>query len=127
MPFSTYAANATYNAWLRNTGFTPPVTVYAALYTTDPTVADVGTEVTGTGYARVAVTFGAPSGGSGSDTAEVAFGTVGTTWGTIGWVGMRDAASGGNLILFGPLSAPVTPAIGEVPRFKVADLLAAVA
>ena len=59
--FSNYLENALINAVLRNTSYTSPTTVYVSLYTTDPTDADSGTEVSGGLYARTAVTFGAPS------------------------------------------------------------------
>ena len=41
--------------------FTPPAALYIALYTTDPTDADTGTEVSGGGYARAPVN---PNGGA---------------------------------------------------------------
>ena len=49
---SNYLENALVNAVLRNTSYTSPATVYLALYTSDPTDADAGTEVSGTSYAR---------------------------------------------------------------------------
>ena len=61
---SNYLENALINVTLRATGYTAPTTVYVALYTSDPTDADTGTECSGTSYARQAVTFGAPSNGS---------------------------------------------------------------
>lgn len=45
---SNYLENALINATLRNTSYTSPATVYLALYTSDPTDADSGTEVSGT-------------------------------------------------------------------------------
>jgi hypothetical protein len=50
---------------LRNTTYTAPATVYVSLWTSDPTDAGSGTEVStsGTSYARQSVTFGAPSNG----------------------------------------------------------------
>jgi hypothetical protein len=42
----------------------PPASLLAGtLYTSDPTPADLPTEVSGNGYARVQVTFGAPTAG----------------------------------------------------------------
>ncbi len=51
---SNYLENALINATLRNTSYTSPTTVYVALYTSDPTDADSGTECSGTSYARQA-------------------------------------------------------------------------
>ena len=60
---STYLENALINATLRNTTYTSVATVYVSLWTSDPTDAGSGTEVSGGSYARQAVTFGAPSSG----------------------------------------------------------------
>jgi hypothetical protein len=62
--------------FLRNTSYTSPATVYVSLYTTDPTDADSGTEVSGGSYARTAVTFGAPSNGVSTNSADVTFPTA---------------------------------------------------
>jgi len=60
---SNYLENALINATLRNTTYTSVATVYVSLWTSDPTDAGSGTEVSGGSYARTAVTFGAPSNG----------------------------------------------------------------
>lgn len=57
---SNYLENALLNAVLRNTSYTSPSTVFVALYTSDPTDAGSGTEVSGGSYARKSVTFGSP-------------------------------------------------------------------
>jgi len=59
--FSNYLENAFINAALRATNFTAPTTVYVSLYTSDPTDADSGTEVSGGSYARTSAAFDAPS------------------------------------------------------------------
>ena len=69
MPMSNYLANAVANAALRNTSYTSPSTVYAALYSTAPTPSTSGTELTGNGYARVSTTFTSPTNGASSTTA----------------------------------------------------------
>jgi hypothetical protein len=72
---SNYLENALINATLRNTSYTPPTTVYVALFTSDPTDAGSGTEVStaGTSYARQSATFGAPSNGASVTTADITF------------------------------------------------------
>ena len=70
--FSNYLENAIINAVLRNTSYTSPTTVYVGLFTNDPTDADAGTEVSGGSYARVSVTFGAPSNGVSTNSAVLA-------------------------------------------------------
>ena len=78
--FSNYLENALINAVLRNTSYTSPTTVYVSLYTTDPTDAGSGTEVSGGSYARIAVTFGAPSNGVSTNSADVTFPTCTSSW-----------------------------------------------
>lgn len=105
---SNYLRAALLNATLRNTTYTSPATVYLALYTSDPTAADSGTEVSGGSYARQAVAFSAPSGGATDNSAQLDFPKATADWGTITHFGVRDAASGGNLLFFGALAASKT-------------------
>ena len=115
---SNYLENALINATLRATTYTSPTTVYVALYTSDPTDADTGIEVTGGSYARTAVTFGAPSNGVTTNSGDVTFPTATGSWGTVGWIGLRDASTSGNLLYHTPLdvSKPITS--GDI--FKIA-------
>ena len=115
---SNWLENALINATLRNTAFTSPATVYVGLYTTDPTDANTGTEVSGGSYARTAVTFGAPSNGVTTNSAAVEFPQATGSWGTVGWIGILDAASGGNLLYHTALDASKTIASGDI--FKIA-------
>lgn len=101
---SKYLKNALINATLRNVPYTPPVTTYVALYTSDPTEDDTGAEVTGGAYARQPITFTAPTTGSTNSTANVQFTQATANWGTITHVGIRDALTGGNLMYFAPLT-----------------------
>ena len=59
---SNYLENALINATLRNTTYTSVATVYVSLWTSDPTDAGSGTEVSGGSYARTAVSFATASG-----------------------------------------------------------------
>jgi hypothetical protein len=119
---SNYLENALINATLRNTAYTSPTTVYVALYTTDPTDADTGTEVSGNGYARQSVTFSAPSNGATSNSAAVEFPQATGSWGTVAYIGLRDASSGGNLLYHTPLDASKTIATGDVFRIAIGSL-----
>jgi len=115
---SNYLENALINATLRNTGYTSPTTVYLALYTSDPTDADTGTEVTGNGYARQSITFGSPSNGVSTNSAAIEFPQATGSWGTVAYIGIRDALTTGNLLYHTALDASKTIATGDV--FKVA-------
>ncbi len=119
---SNYLENALVNATLRNTSYTSPATVYVALYTTDPTDADTGTEVSGNAYARQSVTFSAPSNGATSNSAAVEFPQATGSWGTVAYIGLRDASSGGNLLYHTPLDASKTIATGDVFRIAIGSL-----
>ena len=115
---SNFLENALINATLRNTSYTSPSVVYLGLYTSDPTDADTGTEVSGGSYARQAITFGAPSNGVTSNTAAIEFPQATANWGTVGWIGIEDALTGGNLLYHSPLDASKTIQSGDI--FKVA-------
>jgi hypothetical protein len=119
---SNYLENALVNATLRNTSYTSPTTVYVALYTTDPTDADTGTEVSGNGYARQSVTFSAPSNGATSNSSAVEFPQATGSWGTVAYIGLRDASSGGNLLYHTALDASKTIATGDVFRIAIGSL-----
>jgi len=115
---SNYLENALINATLRNTTYTSPSTVYVGLFTTDPTDAGTGTEVSGGSYARVAVTFGAPSNGVSTNSAAVEFAQATASWGTVTHIGILDALTTGNLLYHTPLD--VSKAIDNGDIFKIA-------
>ncbi len=119
---SNYLENALINATLRNTAYTPAATVYVGLYTSDPTDANTGTEVSGASYARVAATFGAPSDGASSNTAAIEFAQATTEWGTVGWIGILDASTSGNLLYHSPLDAAKLIEIGDVFKIAIGNL-----
>ena len=115
---SNYLENALINATLRNTSYTSPATVYMGLYTSDPTDANTGTEVSGGSYTRTAVTMGAPSNGVSTNSAAVEFPQASGSWGTVGWIGILDASSSGNLLYHTALDTSKTISSGDI--FKIA-------
>ena len=115
---SNYLENALINATLRNTSYTSPTTVYVALYTTNPTDADTGTEVSGGSYARQSVTFGAPSNGASTNSTDVEFPQATASWGTVAYIGLRDNSSGGNLLYHTALDTSKSIDSGDI--FKIA-------
>ena len=116
---SNYLENALVNATLRGTTFTAVATPYIALFTSDPTDANTGTEVSGGSYARTAVTMGSPSNGVSTNSADVTFPTATASWGTVGWIGINDALSGGNLLYHSPLDTSKTIDTGDI--FKISS------
>jgi len=119
---STYLANKLLDHTLRNVAYTPPTAVYVALYTNNPTASGTGTEVSGGGYARQQVTFNASSGGVITNNADVVFPTATASWGTVTYVGIRDAATGGNLLYFAPLSVSKTIDAGDQLKIPAEQL-----
>jgi hypothetical protein len=114
---SNYLENALVNATLRGTAYTAPSTVYIALYTTDPTDGDTGTEVTGGAYARVSATFSAPVNGATSLAANVTFPQATAGWGTVTHIGIRDALTGGNLLYHTAMTTPRAILSGDTLGF----------
>lgn len=115
---SNYLEDALINATLRNTSYTSPATVYMGLYTSDPTDANTGTEVSGGSYTRTAVTMGAPSNGVSTNSAAIEFPQASGSWGTVGWIGLLDASSSGNLLYHTALDTSKTISSGDI--FKIA-------
>jgi len=116
---SNYLENALINATLRATTYTSPATVYVALFTTDPTDANSGTEVSGGSYARTAVTFAAPSNGVTTNSADVTFPTCTLAWGVVSHIGIYDASTSGNLLYHTPLDASKTVDAADI--FKISS------
>jgi hypothetical protein len=119
---SDYLEDALVNAVFRNTSYTSPATVYAALFTSDPTDANVGLEVTGGGYARQSVAFDAPSNGAIDNTSDITFPTASASWGVVTHMGIFNAATSGNLLVHGQLTAPKTVGSGDIFKFLAADI-----
>lgn len=119
---SNYLETAIVNAVLRNTTYTSPTTVYVALFTTDPTDANTGTECTGASYVRKSMAFGAPSNGVTSNSSAVEFDQATTSWGTITHMGLYDASTSGNLLFHGSLTASKVIDTGDVFKFASAAL-----
>jgi hypothetical protein len=93
---------------LRNTAYTPATKVYVGLYTSDPTDAKTGVEVSGGAYARQEAAFDASSGGATANSADVTFPVATASWGTVTHLGLLDASMAGNLLLHGELNTART-------------------
>lgn len=89
------------------TGDTP----HLALYTSNPTAADVGTEVTGGSYARQPITFGSITSATISNTGALTFTSLPTA--NITHWGIRDALTSGSLKAFGAFPATIAAVSGD--------------
>ena len=119
---SDWAENAALD-WLMG-GATPsrPSARYLALFTAAPNDAGGGTEMSGGGYARQAVTCGASSGGACSNTNAPAFTISGVDPAAFTHIGIFDALTTGNLIWHGPLTASKDLGDGDTINFAVGEL-----
>lgn len=100
--------------------------LFVALYVSDPTESDTGTEVNGANYARQKITFG-PVGTSGSkslvsNTGVITFPQAGGSWGTITHFAVRDAETGGNLLVYAPLSVSKNIGSGDRMEFPIGGI-----
>lgn len=108
--------------------YTPPATLYFALYTAAPTDSGGGTEITGNGYARAAITnnttnFGAATGSGKTNASPVIWPIPTASWGTAVALGVFDAASGGNLLYWGLLTTNRLINLGVAPRIEIGGLV----
>lgn len=97
-----------------------PTTWHVALFSTAPSDAGGGTELTGGGYARQSATFTVTD-NLVANAAELNFVST-ADWPNITHVGVFDAATGGNLLLHGALASARNPNAGDTVRFGVAQL-----
>jgi hypothetical protein len=106
------------------------IPTWVSLHTAEPDP-DTSTlnEVTGAAYARqqVAATDWNTPAASASDTAVVVtFPAAGASWGTVTHVGIYDAATAGNILLWGPIGVPRTIGPGDSITFPIGNLTATV-
>lgn len=127
--FSDYLENAIFNATLRGGSHTGGA-VFAALFTTNPTDAGTGSELTDTAYVRqrahttvASDGFTAPNNGSGSNTRNLVFPAISNTQVTITHWGLFDAQTGGNLLYHAPLTNPKTLDPSDVLSFPIGSLI----
>ena len=96
-----------------------PSAVYLGLSTASLNDDNSGTELSGSGYTRKAITFAYASSGSIANHSSVEFPTATGSWGTVSHFGIYDASSSGNLLFHGAFSASKAIASGDI--LKVAS------
>lgn len=104
-----------------NDAVTRPTAWYLALFTSDPTDAGTGTELSGSGYTRKAVTFSV-TGDTATNTGAVEFDAATASWGTVTHVGVFDASTSGNLIAHSALTTSKAVSAGDILRVPAGDL-----
>lgn len=99
---------------------TRPTSWYLGLFTSNPGEGG-GTEISGNGYTRKAVTF-TVSGDTATNSGAVEFDVATGSWGTISHVAVFDASSGGAQIAYAALTTAKAIDTGDVLRFPVGDV-----
>lgn len=103
---------------------TKPANVYVALYSTAPTESTSGTELTGNGYARQIINFGTAANGAISSSGNVTFtANASSTWSTAVAVALTDAATAGNIMVYGTLSPTRTIKNSETINFTTGNVI----
>ena len=116
MPFTAAGAKKMLEHFLKISALPEPTHVYVALLTAP------GVETSGSGYARVICdSWAEVSGGLSTNTVAVVFPQAGSSWGTIGYVGISDSLSG-DIVTYGPLSMSRSIAAGTNPKFNIGEL-----
>lgn len=129
---SDYVENQILDCYLNQTNITAPTNIYLGLFTSAPSDAGGGTEVSGNGYSRVEITakFDAASGtgGSLSSNADITgFTASGGNWGTVTSIGIFDASTSGNLLFYTALDSSATVNDGDSFQISSGNLTVTVA
>ena len=133
---SSTATNFAHNAWLglllKNTPYTPPASLWVALFTTIPALTGTGgveVSTSGTNYGRDEIQANTGwSGPSGinqeyANAADLAYLVPTANWGTITGAGLFDAQTGGNLLYVATLTSPKVVNNGDgAPRILASQL-----
>lgn len=123
----------------RGQAYTPPTTIYVALFNNSPVDSSPGSEVSGNAYARaplacnttnwaatntIGSTTSPSSGNTGttSNNAVITFATPTGSWDTISHFGLFTAASGGTMLFWGALSASKLIQTGDAVTIQAGQL-----
>jgi hypothetical protein len=117
-----YLENKILTGLLGGTNVTFPSKPYVGLLKSAPTDSSTGTEVDGTNYERVAVggfgqgEFTVDATGSATNAAAFTFNDAESDWGVVTHIALFDAATGGNMLLYGTLDTTATVEAGDIFR-----------
>ena len=119
---SDYLENEILDHILATGSYTAPTAVYVGLSTASFADDNSGTELSGSGYARVAATFSAAASGTASNSAAIEFSAATGSWGTVSHFGIFDASTAGNLLIHGAFTASKVIASGDILKINTGDL-----
>jgi hypothetical protein len=117
---TNYLESKLIDHFLGTTTYTKPTAVYVGLFTVTPGEAGGGTEVTGGSYARQVATFNAASSGSTTNSANIDY--TGMPAATTVAIGIFDAITSGNMLLYGALTTNKTTDAGDTLRIATGSL-----
>ena len=117
---SDYLENKVLDHILGTTTYTKPTAVYVALYTAAPSDTGGGTQVTGGSYARQAAAFDVSVAGATQNTSNIDF--VNMPACTVTAIGVFDALTNGNLLVWGTLATNKSLDLGDTLRIAIGDL-----
>lgn len=124
---TAYAAKAVLNAVLRGTQMPNISQARIALFTSDPGESGAGAEVSGGAYTRMPLTFSAPvditpSGSQCTNSVAVQFEKATAAWGIVTHVAIMDAATGGNMWYYGPMSESKNVGMNDRITFDIGTI-----
>lgn len=131
MAHSEYLADALNDHVLKGVTYTPPTDVYIALFTSanglDNNTEGQQNEVSGNGYARLQIdnstrSFTSSSGKSSSNAEDWDFPQATGAWGTVSHMAIMDAATSGNVLYWGALTAARDIQLDDIFRFLAGEL-----
>jgi hypothetical protein len=107
--FSDYLEQQFMKHVLNGIPYTPPTSTWICLYTSNPGEEDSGTEVSGGGYLPIEVPRGGwetPSSSATQNLNAINFPEATDDWGTIRYIGIKDAQFSGSLLIYSEIKNP---------------------
>lgn len=117
---TNYLENKLIDHFLGTTTYASATTIYVGLFTSAPGETGGGTEVSGGSYARQSATFGAATNGSTTNNTNVDY--LNMPAASVVSIGIFDAATSGNMLLYGALTTPKTTDAGDTLRIASGSL-----
>lgn len=110
-------------AYSLNNGSVP---LYIALFTTAPSGGSAGTEISTGGYTRMSITFGSPSMVNNvmtcTNSAEIEWSNFTAAISGVGYWGIFNAQTGGNMLWYGSFSLQKDIAVGDSIVIPIGNL-----
>ena len=121
---SNYLENKVLDHVLRVASYSQPSGLWVALFTasTGLETNSPSAEVSGGSYTRTAVTMGAASNGSSTNSGTVTFSAATANWGTVTHVAIMDASTSGNVLFWGAATASKTIETGDTFQISASNL-----